>query len=200
GGRVRAGSRVRDGAMGPRAAEIKRLSRPFAQANEQVARRYGGAGLGLALVKRIAAAMGGDLTVASEPAGGSRFRLSVVVDKVAGGSAATRSASGATPPAVRPLNVLCAEGNPYGRVLLNTMLSELGHRADFVGSGAAAVDAVALGGYDAVLMDVTLPDIDGLEATRRIRALDGAAGRVPIVGVSGRADAEDEALGRAAGM
>jgi len=80
------------------------------------------------------------------------------------------------------------------------MLSELGHRADFVGSGAAAVEAVALGGYDAVLMDVTLPDIDGLEATRRIRALDGAAGRVPIVGVSGRANAADEALGRAAGM
>ena len=102
--------------------------------------------------------------------------------------------------AVRPLNVLCAEDNPYGRVLLNTMLSELGHRADFVGSGAAAVEAVALGGYDAVLMDVTLPDIDGLEATRRIRALDGAAGRVPIVGVSGRANAADEALGRAAGM
>ena len=101
---------------------------------------------------------------------------------------------------MRPLNVLCVEDNPYGRVVLNTILTELGHRADFVGTGAAAVDAVAQGRYDVVLMDVTLPDIDGVEATRRIRALDGPAGRVPIVGVSGRANAADEAAGRAAGM
>jgi len=199
-GKVRLEFSVCDSGIGLSAAEIKRLFRPFAQANARVARRYGGAGLGLAFAKRIAAAMGGDLTVASQPRGGSRFRLSVVVDKVAAAPAAARPEADAAGAAVRPLNVLCAEDNPYGRVLLNTMLSELGHRADFVGSGAAAVEAVALGGYDAVLMDVTLPDIDGLEATRRIRALDGAAGRVPIVGVSGRANAADEALGRAAGM
>ncbi len=199
-GKVRLEFSVCDSGIGLSAAEIKRLFRPFAQANARVARRYGGAGLGLAFAKRIAAAMGGDLTVASQPRGGSRFRLSVVVDKVADAPAAARAEADAAGVAVRPLNVLCAEDNPYGRVLLNTMLSELGHRADFVGSGAAAVEAVALGGYDAVLMDVTLPDIDGLEATRRIRALDGAAGRVPIVGVSGRANAADEALGRAAGM
>ena len=108
--------------------------------------------------------------------------------------------AGASIPPVRPLNILCAEDNPYGRVLLNTILTELGHRADFVGTGTAAVEAVAQGHYDAVLMDVTLPDIDGIEATRRIRALASPAGRVPIVGVSGRANAADEEVGRAAGM
>jgi CheY-like chemotaxis protein len=101
---------------------------------------------------------------------------------------------------VRPLAVLCVEDNPYGRVLLNTILTELGHRADFVGTGAAAVEAVAQGRYDVVLMDVTLPDINGLEATRRIRALAGSAGRVAIIGVSGRGTAADDALARAAGM
>jgi CheY-like chemotaxis protein len=145
--------------------------------------------------------MGGELTVTSEPGRGSRFRMSVTVEKVAeaGRAAASEGAASRHAP-VRSLAVLCVEDNPHGRVLLNTILAELGHRADFVGTGAAAVEAVARGSYDAVLMDVTLPDIDGVEATRRIRALPGRAGHVPIVGVSGRANAADEAAGRAAGM
>jgi CheY-like chemotaxis protein/nitrogen-specific signal transduction histidine kinase len=200
-GKVRLVFTVTDSGIGLSAAEIRRLFRPFAQANEQIARRYGGAGLGLASVKRIAKAMGGDLTVASEPAGGSRFRLSVTVDKVTqrAGAASAQGAAESAPP-VRALNILCAEDNPYGRVVLNTILTELGHRPDFVGTGAAAIEAVAQGRYDVVLMDVTLPDLDGVEATRRIRALDGPAHSVPIVGVSGRANAADEATGRAAGM
>ena len=192
---------VTDSGIGLTAAEIKRLFRPFAQASEQVARNYGGAGLGLTFVKRIAKAMGGDLAVASELGRGSRFRMSVTVDEVAE-AAPTPPAEGAVArdAAARSLAVLCVEDNPYGRVLLNTLLAELGHRADFVGTGAAAVEAVAQGRYDVVLMDVTLPDFDGVEATRRIRALPGRSGRVPIVGVSGRANAADEASGRAAGM
>jgi len=200
-GRVRLVFTVTDSGIGLTAAEIKRLFRPFAQASEKVARRYGGAGLGLAFVKRIANAMGGGLTVTSVPEGGSRFRLTVLVDEVkpsdtavAGGTAAARA------PALRPLHILCVDDNPYGRVLLNTILTELGHRADFVGTGEAAVDAVAHARYDAVLMDVTLPGIGGIEATRRIRALSGDAARVPIVGISGEAAAVDETAGRAAGM
>ena len=110
----------------------------------------------------------------------------------------TRIAQPSTIPA-RPLAVLCAEDNPYGRVILNTILTELGHRADFVGSGEEAVAAVARG-YDAVLMDVTLPGIDGLETTRRIRALEASASRVPIIGISGRTEAGDERAALAAGM
>jgi CheY-like chemotaxis protein/nitrogen-specific signal transduction histidine kinase len=199
-GKVRLVFTIRDSGIGLTAAEIKRLFRPFAQASVRVAQRYGGAGLGLALVRRIAKAMGGDLTVARERACGSRFRLSVVVDAVAQPPATTGADGAAAHGAVRPLAVLCVEDNPYGRVLLNTILSELGHRSDFVGTGAAAVDAIAHGGYDVVLMDVTLPDIDGLEATRRIRALGSPSARVPIIGVSGRVTAAEEGLARAAGM
>jgi CheY-like chemotaxis protein/nitrogen-specific signal transduction histidine kinase len=189
---------VTDSGIGLTRAEIKRLFRPFTQANAEIARRYGGAGLGLAVVKSLAKLMGGDLTVTSTPGRGSTFRLSIVLPIAAAGTPGSPHAQPTKTPA-RRLAVLCAEDNPYGRVILNTILTELGHRADFVGSGEEAVEAVKRG-YDVVLMDVTLPGIDGLEATRRIRALADAAGRTPIVGISGRTDIGDEKAARAVGM
>ena len=190
---------VSDSGIGLKPAEIKRLFRPFTQAHAAIARRYGGAGLGLAVVKALAKLMGGDLTVTSEPGRGSSFRLTALFAT----ASAAAAGGGALPPsattAARRLAVLCVEDNPYGRVILNTILTELGHRADFAGSGEEAVAAVARG-YDAVLMDVTLTGIDGLEATRRIRTLPGAAGRTPIIGISGHTEAADEHAARAAGM
>ncbi len=142
--------------------------------------------------------MGGDLTVTSTPGRGSCFRFTAVLP-VAAAAAAGSMPSPQTAAPARQLAVLCAEDNPYGRVILNTILTELGHRADFVGSGEEAVAAVTRG-YDMVLMDVTLPGIDGREATRRIRALPGAAGRTPVIGISGRTEAGDDEAARAAGM
>jgi CheY-like chemotaxis protein len=185
-----------DSGIGMSAAELKTLFRPFAQASADISRRYGGAGLGLTFVKRIAKAMGGDLTVKSMRGRGSTFRLTVLTDAA---DAAADADTAARKPG-RPLTLLCAEDNPYGRVITNTILGELGHRADFVESGEAAIEAASRGGYDAVLMDVTLSGIDGLEATRRIRALAGDAGRVPVIGISGRARSDDEEAARAAGM
>jgi two-component system, sensor histidine kinase len=189
---------VTDSGIGLKAAEIKRLFRPFSQANADIARRYGGSGLGLAVVKTLAKLMGGDLTVASTHGRGSSFRFTAVLP-IAPDSAGGNPRSSPTGQAERRLSVLCVEDNPYGRVILNTILTELGHRADFVASGEEAIEA-AQRGYDVVLMDVMLPGIDGLEAARRIRAKPGAAARTPIIGISGRTEGSDEEAARAAGM
>jgi CheY-like chemotaxis protein len=196
GGRTRLTFVVTDSGIGIVAADLKRLFRPFAQASEEVARRYGGAGLGLVFVKRIAEAMGGSLAVTSKPGRGSTFRLTVTVDEK--GAAARERAGRAKP--LPSLRVLCVEDNPYGRIVHNAVLGELGHRVDFVGSGEAAIEQVARNQHDVVLMDVALAGIDGIEATRRIRALPPPAGRIPIIGVSGRTEATDAAAARAAGM
>ena len=189
---------VADTGIGIDARTLKGLFRPFAQASEAVSRRYGGAGLGLVFVKRIAEAMGGSLTVTSKTGRGTTFRLIVQVDRMDAQPSAV--ADGLRAGAAQALKLLCAEDNPYGRVAMNTILTELGHRVDFVETGEAAVKAAERGGYDAVLMDVTLAGVDGLEATRRIRALAGTRGQVPVIGISGRGTVADEAAARAAGM
>jgi CheY-like chemotaxis protein len=195
-GRVRLVFTVTDSGIGMSPAELKLLFRPFAQASEQIARLYGGAGLGLVFVKRIAKAMGGDLKVTSKKGRGSTFRLTVLAERF------TAQASGEAKRGVPalPLSILCAEDNPYGRAVMNTIITELGHRIDFVENGEAAVEAAARGGYDALLIDITLPGFDGIEATRRIRNLPGKAGQVTVIGISGRGDGATEQAARAAGM
>jgi CheY-like chemotaxis protein/two-component sensor histidine kinase len=197
-GRVKLIITVADTGIGLTRAEIARLFRPFTQANPDISRRYGGSGLGLAVVRHLARLMGGDLTVTSAAGRGSSFRFTAVLPTAPADAAERVRAERPSAPA-RRLMVLCAEDNPYGRVILNTILTELGHHADFVGSGEEAVEAIKRG-YDIVLMDVTLAGIDGLEATRRVRALAGDAGRTPIVGISGRTEPGDDAAARAAGM
>jgi CheY-like chemotaxis protein/nitrogen-specific signal transduction histidine kinase len=197
-GRVQLHCMVRDSGIGLTRAEIRRLFRPFVQASVDIARRYGGAGLGLSVVKSLAKRMGGDLTVISTPGRGSAFHFSAVLPMGPIEAHETAPIRQSAMPA-RRLKILCAEDNPYGRVILNTILTELGHRVDFVESGEQAMAAAARG-YDAILMDVTLSGIDGLEATRRIRALGGKPGATPIIGISGRSEPGDRDAAHAAGM
>jgi two-component system, sensor histidine kinase len=202
-GRRRLMFTVADTGIGLSAGEIKRLFRPFAQASKNVGRRFAGAGLGLVFVKRIAQAMNGTLATDSAPGRGSTFRLDVVVATPPAGVGKRAGDAQKAPlaqAAGRSLRILCAEDNPYGRVVLNTILTELAHRADFVGTGEAAVEAMSRGGYDVVLMDVTLPGVDGIAATRLIRGLTAAGARVPIIGISGRSEPSERAAAQAAGM
>src|SRR4029079_9373102 len=163
-----------------------------------ISSRYGGAGLGLSSVKQLARAMGGDITVAQRRGGVAPFTLNVVMslakDVEIAASGATGEVSTGSP---RPLRLLSVEDNPFGRVVLNAILTELGHQAEFIGQGEAAPARLAHGAFDAVLMDMVLPGINGIEAITRIRSLQAPLGRIPIIGISGRG--EDEAASRAAG-
>ncbi len=201
-GKLRLAFTVTDSGIGMSAAEIKRLFRPFAQANRDIVQKFGGSGLGLVQVRRLAKAMHGDIKVESTPGRGSAFGLTVTVDRAApqemrAGALAAAEHGGVVAPA---LNILCVEDNPYGRVVMNAILTELGHRVDFAGSGEGAVEAVARGSHDVVLMDITLAGFDGFEATRRIRALPGAGARIPVIGISGRTATSDADAAIAAGM
>jgi CheY-like chemotaxis protein len=187
---------VSDSGIGLKLTEIERLFRPFSQANVSIAQRFGGAGLGLFSVKQLARAMGGDVAVKQRRGGGTTFTLTVSVAAAKGPVTIMSADDGASEPA-RRLHILSVEDNPFGRVVLNAILTELGHATEFIGRGEAAAERVAQGAYDVVLMDMVLPGIGGIEAIGRIRALPSPAGRIAIIGISGRGD--DEAAARAAG-
>jgi two-component system, sensor histidine kinase len=197
-GKVAVAFAISDSGIGLTLNEIKRLFRPFSQANVRIASRFGGAGLGLSSVKALARAMGGDILVAQRRGGGTTFTLTVTLTRAKASKAASSGVdAGASSDRVQGLRVLSVEDNPFGRVVLNTILTELGHQTEFIGRGEAATERIAQGDFDAVLMDMVLPGINGIEAIKRIRKLSPPLGRIPIIGVSGRGD--DEAASRAAG-
>jgi CheY-like chemotaxis protein len=152
----------------------------------------------LSSVKQLARAMGGDIVVKQRRGGGATFTLTVMLSR-AKGPVTIMAGDDAEPSSheAQALRILSVEDNPFGRVVLNAILTELGHSAEFIGRGEAAAKRIAEGAFDVVLMDMVLPGIDGVEAIRRIRALQPPLGRIAIIGVSGRGD--DEAAARAAG-
>jgi two-component system, sensor histidine kinase len=197
-GKIGVAFAVSDSGIGLTLKEIKRLFRPFSQANVSIASRFGGAGLGLSSVKQLARAMGGDIVIAQRRGGGTTFTLTVTLAR-ARAEYATSPGADADPPSdsAQSLRVLSVEDNPFGRVVLNAILTELGHQAEFIGRGEAATERIARGDFDAVLMDMVLPGITGIEAIGRIRNLASPLGRIAIIGVSGRG--EDEAASLTAG-
>jgi len=195
-GKIGVSFAVSDSGIGLTLAETKKLFRPFSQANVSIAARFGGAGLGLFSVKQLAKAMGGDIAATQRRGGGTTFTLTVALDQVRG-EIALMAQSQEEAAATDALRILSVEDNPFGRVVLNAILTELGHSAEFIGRGEDAAARVAHGDFDAVLMDMVLPDISGVEAIRQIRALKKAHGKIAIIGVSGRG--EDEAAARQAG-
>jgi len=184
------------------------LFKPFTQADSTVSRQFEGTGLGLAISLRLAEAMGGTLGVVSNPGKGSRFTFRFPLRDGApaspnNGSGDTSSSpdnkGGATwsPPADNP--VLVVEDDLSSRILAGKMLEHLGCRAEFATNGQEAVDAFAPEKFSAILMDMQMPVMDGLEATRGIRELESGT-RLPIIALTANVMPGDRERCLAAGM
>ncbi len=193
---------VQDSGIGIAADKQEALFTHFTQADRSISRRFGGTGLGLAISKQLAELMGGSIGVESEEWKGSRFWFSLPLPA---GQAlpqtearpydeARRHALG------RPLRVLVAEDNQVNQMVIATMLRRLGHYVHMVNNGLEACDAAQTAPYDVVLMDVQMPEMDGMAATRAIRRLPPPVGNLPIIALTANAMDGDRAIYLAAGM
>lgn len=196
---------VRDTGAGIPPGLRKRLFRRFQQADAGTARRHGGSGLGLMICRRLVGMMGGQIGVESEPGEGSVFRFDLplrpaAVEPGAPPSAPQRDAPRRLAGEAPFARLLLAEDSEASQLVGAAMLRKAGYEVDLARDGEGAVEAAAGGSYDAILMDVRMPGLDGYEATRRIRALPGEAGRVRILALTASAMPGDVQRCLAAGM
>ena len=173
----------------------------FTQADGSITKRFGGTGLGLTISSRLVRLMGGRMGLHSQPGEGSDFFFCLPVRAPAVRPDASRTGMPAPADADLPaLRILLAEDNVINQRLAITLLGKAGHQVSVVENGASAVEALMAADYDLVLMDMHMPGMDGLEATRRIRHLPPPADRVSIVALTANAYPEDQARCLAAGM
>lgn len=190
---------VTDSGTGIAPEDLERLFQPFTQVDASSTRRFGGTGLGLTISRRMANIMGGDITVRSELGKGSTFTFAVEAEVV----------EWAAPTAVeevanevedgRQMSVLIVEDHPVNRMILEAWMSSAGHVSATAENGQVALETCDEQPFDLIIMDVNMPVMDGLTATRHIRDGAGVNAETPIVVLSASARSEDHAAGLEAG-
>jgi hypothetical protein len=198
---------ITDTGIGIAAEKIGFLFRDFVQADDTINRRFGGSGLGLSICKRLIEQMGGKIEVHSVLGKGSTFSFSLTLELAEraipvepADNAATRVINSRIGALGRSLRVLVVDDNSTNRTVAVNLLKGFDIQANLACDGNEAVTAVKSFNYDVVLMDVRMPEMDGLQATRVIRSLDGARASVPIIALTANAFAEDIEACHLAGM
>ena len=194
---------VQDNGIGIDAATLARLFSAFEQADNSMTRKYGGTGLGLAITRRLAELMGGEAGAESAPGVGSTFWFTVMLNKA---STAVETATAPETDAETQLRrhfagrrILVVDDEPINREVAQMQIEDAGLRVDTAEDGAAALVWAQTCTYDAILMDMQMPNLNGLEATRQIRQMPGYR-RTPIIAMTANAFAEDKAACLEAGM
>jgi len=196
---------VADTGIGMSPTQVENIGQPFTQADASMARRYGGTGLGISISRGLIEKMNGVLALSSVQGVGTTFRVELVFSEFAGATAAAEVL--ATPPMVlaSPVNiprVLVVEDNPVNQRLITLLLRKHAEHVVVASNGGDAVARFQEGTFSCVLMDCQMPDIDGFEATRQIRAWEQANGLrpTPIIALTANALCGDREACLAAGM
>jgi len=190
---------VTDSGSGISREDLERLFHPFTQVDNSSTRRFGGTGLGLTIARRMAQIMGGDISVSSRLGQGSTFTLSIEGEVVEWTRAEEAEIIDADVEGGEHLDVLVVEDHPVNRMILEAWMGSAGHRTSTAENGQLAVDLAKNQRFDLIIMDVNMPVMDGLTATRLIREGAGVNVDTPIVVLSASARNEDHEAGLAAG-
>jgi len=195
---------VHDSGIGIPEPALDRLFKPFSQVDSSSRRLYGGTGLGLVISRRLAERLGGRLWVESQPGRGSTFFFTIRCQPVhlaaAPAAPSTEELEGPPLSEAFPWRILLAEDNPVNQKVEQLMLSRMGYVADVAGDGFEVLEALRRQRYDLILMDVQMPGMDGLEATRRLRAELPADSQPHIIAVTAGVLADQREACLAAGM
>ena len=197
--RVRFDFAVTDSGAGISPDDLARLFQPFTQVDASSTRRFGGTGLGLTISRRMANIMDGDISVTSTLGQGSTFTFTVEADVVEWSRQTAAEPILAEVEDGRALSVLVVEDHPVNRMILEAWMGSAGHASATAENGQVAIEAAGEQRFDLIIMDVNMPVMDGLTATRAIRAGDGPNNDTPIVVLSASARSEDHAAGLDAG-
>jgi PAS domain S-box-containing protein len=198
---------VTDTGIGIAPDQLQQLFQPFHQADASIAQRYGGTGLGLSISKRLTTMLGGTIAATSQLGRGTKFTFSIVTtaEPVIPISAIdhpefSRDLILANTQSAHPLRILIAEDNPINQKMLLTMLQRSGYDADLANNGCEVLDRIAQQPYDLILMDCQMPEMDGLETTRRIHQMLDRENWPTIVAVTAQVQDDDRQRCLDAGM